>query len=156
MVGIVMMHSCSVVVTTLAAGSACLQVVVAFVRGTHEALAGGAGGWGASVHTRADTPWRRSAVAFLQASGLLLSDRDGGQCCAGRQPSGCCCLAFAGVAGIRISPEVPAAIATAESGNCLLQELGLLTGAHASVVDRIAGEAAALDGWVLRPAPSAA
>ena len=63
------------------------EVVVAFVRGMHEALACGVrGGW----RRGQDTAWRRSAVAFLQ-------------------------------------------------------DLGLLVGAHASVVHRVAAEAAALD-----------
>ncbi len=39
---------------------------MAFIRGTHEALAaGGRGDWN-------DTPWRRSAVAFLLDLGLLM------------------------------------------------------------------------------------
>ena len=54
-----------------------MQVVVAFIRGTHEALAGTGsshGGWGGGGKARgwADTPWRRSAVAFL-----LVSEADG-------------------------------------------------------------------------------
>jgi hypothetical protein len=59
-------------------------VVVAFIRGTHEAIAG------ATQRGLSDTAWRRSAVAFLQ-------------------------------------------------------DLGLLAGAHASVVNRIDAEAALLD-----------
>lgn len=43
---------------------------MAFVRGTHDALAGGGAGgeWGAG---RSFQPWRRSAVAFLLDLGLL-------------------------------------------------------------------------------------
>ncbi|KAI7838672.1 hypothetical protein COHA_007475 [Chlorella ohadii] len=65
------------------------EVVVAFVRSAHDVLAGGWGGAAAGRSWR-ETPWRRSALAFLQ-------------------------------------------------------DLGLLGGAHMSVADRIAAEAAALD-----------
>ena len=46
----------------------CSQVVVAFVRSSHDALAGGHGGWGAAAAGRPwqETTWRRSALAFLQ------------------------------------------------------------------------------------------
>ncbi|PRW60310.1 F-box SKIP31-like isoform X1 [Chlorella sorokiniana] len=68
------------------------EVVVAFVRSSHDALAAGHGGWGAAAAGRPwkETPWRRSALAFLQ-------------------------------------------------------DLGLLGGAHVSVANRVAAEAAALD-----------
>ena len=55
------------------------EVVVAFVRSTHDLLGGhgtgaaGGHGWGASARGWADAPWRRSAVAFLQ-----VGERQGG------------------------------------------------------------------------------
>ena len=48
------------------------EVVVAFIRSTHDLLGGhgigaaGGHGWGSSARGWADAPWRRSSVAFLQ------------------------------------------------------------------------------------------
>lgn len=67
------------------------DILVAFVRGAHELLAGG--GWGGgAARSWAEAPWRRSAVAYLQVRPKRLMR--GGSCTrgGGGGPGGAPCL----------------------------------------------------------------
>ena len=144
------------------------QVVVAFVRSSHDALAGGHGGWGAAAAGRPwqETPWRRSALAFVQvrAHEVVVQVLDYRSLCrCGSRMSGCpSCLPTTALGPCaRPGALLPKCFAASVGSRHLLfgcwrsatpphhspplQDLGLLGGAHASVANRIAAEAAALD-----------